>query len=194
MEAEKQRSRQASENANKRYKSKTSASGNANGTANGSANGTAQSQSQSQTINPSSEQQTSSDEMRASTQKKTATAPSQEACRLAALLKSEILRNKPDYRITPAQLRKWEVTADRMLRIDGRASEQMAELIRWVQHDEFWMANVLSMDTLREKFDQLELKAKSKASPNKAAAMKLPDSYVPQSEIIRRERSAGVAQ
>jgi hypothetical protein len=112
--------------------------------------------------NPSSEQQTSSDAVSASTQKKTATAPSHEACRLAALLKSEILRNKPDYRITPAQLRKWEVTADRMLRIDGRASEQIAELIRWVQRDEFWMANVLSMDTLREKFDQLELR-KSKA-------------------------------
>jgi hypothetical protein len=196
MEAEKQRSRQASENASKRYKTKTSANGSVNGTANGSANGTAQSQSQSQTINPSSEQQTNSDEMSVSTQKKTATAPSHEACRLAALLKSEILRNKPDYRITSTQLRKWEVTADRMLRIDRRSSEQVVELIRWVQRNAFWMANVLSMDTLREKFDQLELRAKFKNSPNKAAPMKLPDSYVAQSEIIRRERRAraGVAQ
>jgi hypothetical protein len=45
-----------------------------------------------------------------------------------------------------------------MLRLDGRTPEQVAKLIRWVQQDEFWMANILSMDTLREKFDQLELK------------------------------------
>jgi hypothetical protein len=110
------------------------------------------------TINPSSEQNSRSDQGEASTSKKTAKPPSQEACRLAALLKSEILRNKPDYRITPLQLCKWELTADRMLLIDGRTPRQVADLIRWVQHDEFWMANVLSMDTLREKFDQLELK------------------------------------
>lgn len=165
MEAEKQRSKQASENANKRYKSKASANGSANGTANGSANGTAQSQSQSQTIkNPSSEQNSRSDQGGTSTSKRTAKPPSQEACRLATLLKSEILSNKPDYRITPAQVRKWEVAADRMLRLDKRMPEQIADLIRWVQRDEFWMANVLSMDTLREKFDQLELRAKSKAS------------------------------
>lgn len=175
MEAEKQRSKQASENANKRYTPKTYANGNANGTASGSANSTAQSQSQNQTINPSSEQQTSSDEARASTQRKTTTAPSQEGCRLAALLKSEILRNKPDYRITPAQLRKWGLSADRMLRIDGRTSEQVADLIRWVQHDEFWMPNVLSMDTLREKFDRLQLKCGrtngNGHSPRKAPAL-----------------------
>jgi hypothetical protein len=45
-----------------------------------------------------------------------------------------------------------------MLDIDKREPQQIADLIRWVQRDEFWMANVLSMDTLREKFDQLELK------------------------------------
>lgn len=85
-------------------------------------------------------------------------APSDEAERLAELLRTEILHNKSDYRITQAHLRKWAVTADRMIRLDGRTEEQIANLIRWVQHDEFWMANVLSMDTLREKFDQLELK------------------------------------
>lgn len=125
--------------------------------------------------NPSSEQNSRSEQEDASSSKKTAKPLSREACRLAALLKSEILRNKPDYRITALQLRKWELTADRMLRIDRRPPELIAKLIRWVQHDEFWMANVLSMDTLREKFDQLELKCNCSNgdghSPRKAPGM-----------------------
>jgi len=105
----------------------------------------------------SSEQNNRSDQASASL-KKSGTTPSQEACRLAALLKAEILHNKPDYRITPAQERQWEVSADRMLRLDERKPEEVADLIRWVQHDEFWMANCLSMGTLRARFDQLQLK------------------------------------
>ncbi len=133
-----------------------------------------------------------SDEARALTQRSSAV--SQQACRLAALLKSEILRNKPDSRIKPAQERKWAITAQKMLYIDSRSAERIDSLIRWVQHDEFWMANVLSMDTLRAKFDQLELKARAK-SPKSAACLALPSNYVPASEKIRhelQERSAGV--
>jgi hypothetical protein len=116
------------------------------------------SDSDSDIKNSSSEQNACSDLGVATAPMKTPHPSSREACKLAALLKSEILRNKPDYRITPAQSRNWERTADRMLRLDGRTPEQVAKLIRWVQQDEFWMANILSMDTLREKFDQLELK------------------------------------
>jgi hypothetical protein len=46
--------------------------------------------------------------------------PSQDACRLAALLKSEILRNKADFRVTPAQERSWVATAQRMIDLDAR--------------------------------------------------------------------------
>jgi hypothetical protein len=84
--------------------------------------------------------------------------PSQEACRLAALLKSEILRNKADFRITPAQERSWAVTAQRMINRDERDPREIEELIRWAQQDGFWMSNILSMDKLREKFDQLRMK------------------------------------
>jgi hypothetical protein len=116
------------------------------------------SSSSSSSKTSSSEQNACSDVGVTSIHRKTTTTPSREASKLAALLKTEILRNKSDYRITPAQSRNWERTADRMLRLDGRTPEQVADVIRWVQQDEFWMANVLSMDTLREKFDQLELK------------------------------------
>jgi hypothetical protein len=139
----------------------------------------------------SSEQESRSDQGGAPTSNKTEKVPSPEACRLVALLKSEILSNKPDYRITPAQIRKWELTADRMLLRDGRTTDQIAALIRWAQHDEFWMANILSMDTLREKFDQLEMKAELKShTGNKCAPVRLPADYVPASQRIREERSA----
>jgi hypothetical protein len=147
----------------------------------------------SEQINPSSEQKSRSDQGGTLTSKKTAKLPSYEACRLAALLKSEILRNKPDCRITPAKVRNWEVTADRMLRIDGRTPEQIAGLIRWVQSDEFWRANVLCMDTLRDKFDQLSMKAELKTrAGDKSAPVKLPPSYVSASEQILQERNARV--
>jgi hypothetical protein len=118
--------------------------------------------------NSSSEQQTRSDAVRLSTKEKTSKSPSQEACRLAALLKSEILRNKADYRVTPEQERKWSTTAQRMLDIDKREPEGIADLIRWVQRDEFWLANVLSMNTLRERFDQLALKREHSNSNGRA--------------------------
>jgi len=97
--------------------------------------------------------------------------PSVEAERLAALLQGEILRNKPDFRITPAQLRNWAVTADRMMRLDSRTEESIAQLIQWVQMDSFWMSNILSMDKLREKFDQLAMKVGA-LPPTKQPAQK----------------------
>jgi hypothetical protein len=99
--------------------------------------------------------------------------PSREAVRLAALLKAEILRNKPDFNFRLDQERSWAVAADRMLRLDHRKPEQVADLIRWVQHDEFWMSNVLSMDTLRDKFDQLELR-RVRSGPNGKAGVPKP--------------------
>ncbi|MCU1303275.1 MAG: hypothetical protein JWQ87_3559 [Candidatus Sulfotelmatobacter sp.] len=119
------------------------------------------SSSSSSSKNSSSEQKTCSDQGVASVPMKMTTTPSREACKLAALLKAEILRNKVDYRITPTQSRQWEITADRMLRLDNRTPEQVEGIIRWAQRDDFWMANVLSMDTLREKFDQLDMKRRN---------------------------------
>jgi hypothetical protein len=89
--------------------------------------------------------------------------------RLAALLKGEIMRNKPDFKITQAQLRNWAVTADRMMRLDSRKEESIAQLIEWAQRDEFWMSNILSMDKLREKFDQLAMKVGSLPSAKQPA-------------------------
>ena len=142
------------------------------------------SSSSSSSKNIMSEPQNGSDIEIAPAQKRLASVPSQLACRLAALLKAEIRRNKPDYRITPSQDRRWAVTAQRMLDIDQRNSEAVAKVIRWVQGDAFEMANVLSMDKLRARFDQLELKAR------KANTGSTPTTYVSASDRILQERNA----
>ena len=154
------------------------------GCAKGMAN---QEQEQEQEKTSSSEQEGSSNEQRPE-----ATSyrlkPSHEAERLSQLLRTEILRNNANHKITSAQERKWVVTADRMLRLDNRTFEQVAAVIQWAQHDEFWMTNVLSMEKLRRQFDQLSLKMRANGRP--AVPVKLPVDYVSASERIRRERQA----
>ena len=137
--------------------------------------------SSSSSSNPSSELRGSDKEL-ASGQRKSKGSSSPECWRLAALLKTEILRNKPDYKVTAVQERNWSVTADRMLRLDGRDPEEIADIIRWSQADEFWMSNILSMDKLREKFDQLQLKRGVSKKPND-------EMLLSHSEIVRRQQA-----
>lgn len=164
------------------------------GCAHGLAN---QEQEQEQDKTSTSELKSSSDST--APDKRIPKQPSQEAVRLAALLKSEILRNKADYRITPQQERNWAATADQMLQRDGRTADRIADLIRWVQHDDFEMANVLSMEKLRKRFDDLEIRRgrdhrdkRSNGNGNGPAYIPPPD-YVPESEK-QRLKMQGVAQ
>jgi hypothetical protein len=113
-------------------------------------------------INPTSEQKSRSDPERTSSKK--TTEPSREAHRLAALFKQEILRNKPDFNFRQEQERNWAVTVDQMLRLDGRTVEQISELIAWCQADDFEKCNVLSMRKLRTRFDELELKKRTRSN------------------------------
>jgi hypothetical protein len=147
-----------------------------------------QEQEQEQDKTSSSELEGSSDQATAPTRKETANSTSREASRLAGLLKAEILRNSPNHKITQAQERRWNHTADLMLRLDHRTPEQIAEVIRWAQHDDFWRTNILSMEKLRKQFDQLSLKMR--ANGGSAALVKLPDTYISASERIRTERRA----
>ncbi|MFY9560150.1 MAG: hypothetical protein WAQ52_07945 [Terriglobales bacterium] len=142
----------------------------------------------------SSELEGSSDQVRAKDKIKTQHLPSREASQLAALLKTEMLLNSPTHKITQAQERKWGRTADLMLRLDHRTPEQIAEVIRWAQHDTFWMTNILSMEKLRKQFGQLSLKMR--ANGGSSALVKLPDNYVSVSEKMRaaeRRAPQGVA-
>jgi len=53
----------------------------------------------------------------------------------------------------------WHDAARLLIDKDGRDLESAARLIRWVQADQFWQGNVLSMPKFREKYDQLRLAA-----------------------------------
>jgi hypothetical protein len=73
----------------------------------------------------------------------------------------------------PTITKAWRTQCRLLLDRDGRTEQQVRAAIDWCQQDEFWMTNVLSMPTLREKYDQLRLKAQQ----DKAA--KLPVQPVP---------------
>jgi hypothetical protein len=57
----------------------------------------------------------------------------------------------------------WRTAARLMLERDGRTENQIRNMISWCQSDEFWRANILSMPKLREKYDQMKLRAKAPA-------------------------------
>ena len=46
-----------------------------------------------------------------------------------------------------------------MIDRDGRSVEEITRIIDWVEADDFWRANVLSLPKLRQKFDTLRLQA-----------------------------------
>lgn len=67
----------------------------------------------------------------------------------------------------PTVTARWRTAARLMLDKDGRTQEEIHGAIDWCQRDEFWRANVLSLPTLREKYDQLRLQAQRKGRPTK---------------------------
>jgi hypothetical protein len=59
----------------------------------------------------------------------------------------------------PTITEKWRTQCRLLLDKDGRTEEQVQKAIDWSQANEFWMSNILSMSSLREKYDQLRLQA-----------------------------------
>jgi hypothetical protein len=90
---------------------------------------------------------------------------------LAQLLRQKILQNNPKAKITEARAQRWALEADKMMRRDGRTPGEIRELIEFSQRDLFWLQNVLSMQTLREKFDQLWLKRNGSAKPGPTSVL-----------------------
>lgn len=92
-----------------------------------------------------------------------------EVWRLCHLLADLVAANgsKP-----PRVTTRWLTECERLIRIDGRTPDKIERAIRWCQADTFWRSNILSMPTLREKYDQLRLAAmrQTNGSPKKDAA------------------------
>jgi hypothetical protein len=75
----------------------------------------------------------------------------------------------------PKITKAWVTAADRLMRLDGYTFRQAEWVLRWSQQDSFWHTNILSMPTLREKFDQLKLKAQAEhAERTRPAARQRP--------------------
>lgn len=87
-----------------------------------------------------------------------------EDIKLTQLLIDKMTENDPNSsilrRLTSKRQEVW-INECRLLREkDERTPEQIEQIIIFSQGDSFWKANILSMPKLREKFDQLWLKAK----------------------------------
>jgi hypothetical protein len=67
----------------------------------------------------------------------------------------------------PTITQRWHDAARLMLDRDDRTFDQVWRAIEWSQADEFWRTNVLSMPTLREKYDQLRLAAQRSSSSSR---------------------------
>ena len=77
---------------------------------------------------------------------------------LSELLESEILRNKPNAVLGGNHLEAWADVARLMTDRDSRTVSEIREVLVWSQKDAFWKSNILSMDKLRSKFDQLQIR------------------------------------
>lgn len=91
----------------------------------------------------------------------------------------------------PTITTKWRQAARLMLDKDGRTEDEVHGAIDWCQRDEFWRANILSLPTLREKYDTLRLQAQRKGGTTRQQA----DAAMfdrAMERAIEREREMGV--
>lgn len=95
----------------------------------------------------------------------------QEARECAARLLARILANNPAHKLAGASDADREVTIERWADdfrklhvIDHRPWLEIRSVLEWCQSDSFWAPNILSGATLREKWNQLSVKA-FKAAP-----------------------------
>lgn len=101
-------------------------------------------------------------EIKSSSKKELTPKFSPEVYGMVDLLTGLIKRNNPDWQMR-GTVETWASHIDKLHRIDGRTFEQIAYMIKWTQHDQFWSQNILSTEKLREKFNDLIPKLKASA-------------------------------
>lgn len=94
---------------------------------------------------------------------KPSSAPRPDADRLCTHLADRITSNGSK---RPNITKRWKDAARLLIDNDGRTEDQVHKAIDWCQDDEFWRTNILSMPKLREKYDQLRLKATQQRKPS----------------------------
>ena len=84
--------------------------------------------------------------------------------KLSEFFIEQIKKNNPNFK--DPNIQKWSDDLRKIVEIDKRDKHETAMLIKWVQHDSFWMANVLSPAKLRQKYDQLTMRMNNSSEPH----------------------------
>lgn len=92
----------------------------------------------------------------------------------------------------PTVTTKWRSAARLMLDKDGRTTEEVHGAIEWSQRDEFWRSNILSLPTLREKYDTLRLQAQRKSGSTSRSEEWRSMQERQMARAIERERQMGM--
>ncbi len=53
--------------------------------------------------------------------------------------------------LTPADIKNWCETIDKLVRIDGKDKIEIESIVKWAREDSFWKNNFLSLTKLRKK-------------------------------------------
>jgi hypothetical protein len=85
----------------------------------------------------------------------------------------QLTNNDVKHTTTPA----WKNAARLLIDKDGYTTEQINYVTKYATTDEFWKTNILSLPKLREKFEQLKLKAQAQATATKTAQPAVPTQY-----------------
>jgi len=110
---------------------------------------------------------------------------------LCRLLAECIIANDAKAKVAPDSQR-WRDACRLLIDDDGRTVDEITAVIRWVQADDFWRSNVLSMPTLRDKFTQLAARSQANGTqPRNAATVSKYDGAA-RSPGPRRDASAPV--
>lgn len=73
----------------------------------------------------------------------------------AQFLKTSILKNNPEAKITESQIKEWTNEARLMVERDKRDLEKMKVVLTWAHNNDFWIPNILSMSKFRKQYDTL---------------------------------------
>ncbi|ENZ03381.1 hypothetical protein HMPREF1092_00567 [Clostridium thermobutyricum] len=87
--------------------------------------------------------------------------------KLSILLRDLILERDSNSRCRNANIQSWSKYIDLLHRKDNRSYEDIENIIKWSQQDNFWKSNILSTQKLREKFDTLYQKYNSGQASHK---------------------------
>lgn len=63
-----------------------------------------------------------------------------------------------NFNIKKPNLQTWATHIDKIIRIDGRSTEEVKKVIDWSQQDDFWKQNIRSTNKLRKHYAQLCMK------------------------------------